>query len=994
MKKLGYLILMTLFLIFFVNALLAQTAIEPSGSGDIGDPFLINSLENLYWLTSNQSVWGTGYYFSQTADILAFDTMNWFNGSGWIPIGNESNPFSGTYLGNGHAIRNLYLDRPSESNCGLFGVSTGQILDLGVTIGLMYGWENVGAVVGYSYGSIGKCYSSPADNFVGIFGQSNVGGVAGCVEYDTEGWLGNGFTYDCFSTCAVSGWSRIGGITGHLIRGTLRNSYYSGQINPSGTDVSQCGALVGVSNDSQIEYCYWNIDTADIDHSAGGEPRNANQMTTLYPLDTYMNWDFNNVWAFDTEGTQNGGLPFLGNPTPPLVSSVPSPVALISPLDNSQLIGLNSVYLRWQYSLSPGWTDYMRGARFYVGTDNPPTNLINGWDAGMVNGVSPYVQPDTTYYWQIVPYNELGSAINCPVWSFTTHSISMQILTPNGGEVWMSGTTQKVEWTSNASIPLALLFSYDGGNNWYDYSTVDGTTPYCYVQVPVVNSINCLFKIDGYQYNSLFDVSDASFKISTSSALPKVVVSFPSSSGLTFTAGQTIDISWIRQQTASVDLYFSTDDGVSWEPIVQNLNNDCYSWVIPNLNSSSCRIKVAMASNPAVLDVSDNCFDIVGIGNIQLLSPVGGECITSDYSSTSVYPIRWTSSNVTSVKLEYSSNNGYSWTTITTGIGASSGTYSWTVPSIISNQYLIRISDTLNPQINDDSTNPFSVQVPVVILNANGGGFITNNSLFTIRWRNIDVPSGSFIQWMYSRTNGASPWFNISSYEGVPSDQGYLDWFVNTGELSTLVIAGRLVGTDRIIARSASSITVTNSYLQIIEPNGGECYTPGSSQTIRWDGWGVSSLNVFLSTDGGTTWQVIGINISASSANYQWVVPNSPSSSCRIKLSDVNVNYMNLFSENAFTISSSSIPSQVLGVNLAIDQSDVVISWDAVTTDNEGNSLQPDAYIVRYSLVPDAVDWITLSTTTDLQAIHVGAANQYGRIFYRVTAIFDSVIAP
>jgi len=62
---------MTLFLIFFVNALLAQTAIEPSGSGDIGDPFLINSLENLYWLTSNQSVWGTGYYFSQTADILA-----------------------------------------------------------------------------------------------------------------------------------------------------------------------------------------------------------------------------------------------------------------------------------------------------------------------------------------------------------------------------------------------------------------------------------------------------------------------------------------------------------------------------------------------------------------------------------------------------------------------------------------------------------------------------------------------------------------------------------------------------------------------------------------------------------------------------------------------------------------------------------------------------------------------------------------------------------
>ncbi len=25
----------------------------------------------------------------------------------------------------------------------------------------------------------------------------------------------------------------------------------------------------------------------------------------------------------------------------------------------------------------------------------------------------------TTYYWKIIPYNQFGDAINCPVWSFT-----------------------------------------------------------------------------------------------------------------------------------------------------------------------------------------------------------------------------------------------------------------------------------------------------------------------------------------------------------------------------------------------------------------------------------------------------------------------------------------------------------------------------------------------------------------------------------------------
>ncbi|MCB5247569.1 MAG: hypothetical protein LHW57_06055, partial [Candidatus Cloacimonetes bacterium] len=63
------------------------------------------------------------------------------------------------------------------------------------------------------------------------------------------------------------------------------------------------------------------------------------------------------------------------------------------------------------------------GYRLYLGTDNPPTNLVNNQDLGNVNSYNPDpdLQLDTTYYWQVIPYNTFGDAADCPVWSFSTH---------------------------------------------------------------------------------------------------------------------------------------------------------------------------------------------------------------------------------------------------------------------------------------------------------------------------------------------------------------------------------------------------------------------------------------------------------------------------------------------------------------------------------------------------------------------------------------------
>src|SRR3972149_1370772 len=85
-----------------------QTATAPTtGDGSSGNPYQIATLDNLYWLSQQESNSdATGPYwsrnFKQTADIDASSSSGWSSGSGWSPIGNSSIKFTGSYNGNGN----------------------------------------------------------------------------------------------------------------------------------------------------------------------------------------------------------------------------------------------------------------------------------------------------------------------------------------------------------------------------------------------------------------------------------------------------------------------------------------------------------------------------------------------------------------------------------------------------------------------------------------------------------------------------------------------------------------------------------------------------------------------------------------------------------------------------------------------------------------------------------------------------------------------------
>ena len=116
MKK-SIIILTTL--IIFSNYLNSQTvAVEPPLSSGI---YQVSTLAHLRWISENPSSWSSN--FVQTTDIEASETSTWNSGAGFIAIGDNNTPFSGTYKGKAHTIDGLYINRPTTYNIGFFGTT-------------------------------------------------------------------------------------------------------------------------------------------------------------------------------------------------------------------------------------------------------------------------------------------------------------------------------------------------------------------------------------------------------------------------------------------------------------------------------------------------------------------------------------------------------------------------------------------------------------------------------------------------------------------------------------------------------------------------------------------------------------------------------------------------------------------------------------------------------------------------------------------------------
>jgi hypothetical protein len=201
-----------------------------TGGGTLTDPFVVMTAEDLDHVREYPAA-----YYIQGADI---DLSGYRAGSDWVPIGTDSEKFTGTFNGNAFTISGLVIHSSSD-HVGLFGFAQGakldniRLVDVDVT-----GRDFVGGLVG-SARSTAITGSSVVSVLGKVNGVSSVGGLVGQLE-DTGAVI-----RDSYAAVDVSGSMRIAGLVGIDVNNTdgIERSYASGNVS----GYSYVGGLVGTS---------------------------------------------------------------------------------------------------------------------------------------------------------------------------------------------------------------------------------------------------------------------------------------------------------------------------------------------------------------------------------------------------------------------------------------------------------------------------------------------------------------------------------------------------------------------------------------------------------------------------------------------------------------------------------------------------------------------------------------------------------------------------
>lgn len=185
----------------------------------------------------------------------------------WTPIGkytddNDKTPYTGTFDGQGHTIKGLYVNSASDAYVGLFGCLEGAAVRNLTVDGYVQGYKTAGGIAGYaSNAAIENC-----SNHCSVFGGSDsmLGGIAG-LNFDGAKII------DCYNVGTIIRNSTVFEFCGGIVwgnAGTVSNCYNVGTISGNVYD----GEIVG-RNSGTVENCYYlagtNLDAVGQSDSYG-----------------------------------------------------------------------------------------------------------------------------------------------------------------------------------------------------------------------------------------------------------------------------------------------------------------------------------------------------------------------------------------------------------------------------------------------------------------------------------------------------------------------------------------------------------------------------------------------------------------------------------------------------------------------------------------------------------------------------------------------------
>lgn len=206
--------------------------------------YQISSEKELKWFVNAINGGNTSANGALTADL----SLNSEGDDGnWYPIGNDKNPYTGTFDGQNHSVKGIVI-RNQKTEQGFFGNIDGKgtVKNLKVSGDIKASGDSLstGGIAGYLEGKIIYCEYSGS-----VSGGMYVGGITGQTGLNAK-------VTECRNTASVAGTQSIGGITGAVSYGTISKCINTGSVGTEDKS-QQAGGIVGLmSNYAVVEGCY------------------------------------------------------------------------------------------------------------------------------------------------------------------------------------------------------------------------------------------------------------------------------------------------------------------------------------------------------------------------------------------------------------------------------------------------------------------------------------------------------------------------------------------------------------------------------------------------------------------------------------------------------------------------------------------------------------------------------------------------------------------
>ncbi|NLB84782.1 MAG: hypothetical protein GX794_01525, partial [Acholeplasmataceae bacterium] len=254
------------------------------GLGTKEIPFLIRTKFDMDELSRKVSEGNSynDYYFKVDDGIAEIKLGN------FIPIGTSSNPFQGSFDGNGVNF-DIAIERPNANRIGLYGYVTVGVIENFSLTGSVKGRNHVGSAAGFAHSNI---TIKNIYNQAKIEGASEVGGLVGRVQQAT--------LTNLYNRGEIIGTNYVGGLVGYTwkngnqyssyttYRNSITNSYSSGLVSAN----SNVGGIIGydhsanhsTSANARTNLYYDVIVIAEYDQPMASKPSSLESAT--YALNT------------------------------------------------------------------------------------------------------------------------------------------------------------------------------------------------------------------------------------------------------------------------------------------------------------------------------------------------------------------------------------------------------------------------------------------------------------------------------------------------------------------------------------------------------------------------------------------------------------------------------------------------------------------------------------------------------------------------------------